>query len=163
MKKPILLLLFLPIWVFSSAQHLDRISMSTGGAVTNEVNYVIGETFNFTMAEGDVILETGTLGSEDDTGGDNIYTLVQEIAVNNLIEYFPNPVNDFLNVRTGIKEGVKINLLIYNINGQVVYKNELFNQKELSIDLNNFSQGIYYLAVIEQKTKNLRAVKIIKQ
>ncbi|NCC88229.1 MAG: T9SS type A sorting domain-containing protein [Clostridia bacterium] len=163
MKRPVLLLLFTAAWAFCSAQNLDRISLSSGGAATNEVNYVIGETFNFTLAEGDVIIETGSLGSEEDTGGDINYTQVLEIAINNPMECFPNPVIDFLTVRTGFKTGVKINLFVYNANGQVVYQNSQLNQNEIKVDLHNLSQGIYHLAIIENETKTLNAVKIVKQ
>jgi len=162
MKKTTLLLLFIVFCVFCNAQNLDRISMSSGGAATNEVNYVIGETFNFTLAEGDVILETGSQGSEDDTGGDVVYTQVQEIALNNPMECYPNPVSDILTVRSGLKVGIKINFLIYNANGQIVYQKKQINQDELSIDLKNFIPGIYHLAIIENETKNLNAVKVIK-
>lgn len=163
MKKTLLLLLFTVAWAFCSAQNLDRISMSSGGAATNEVNYVIGETFNFTMAEGDVVLEAGSLGSEDDTGGNIIYTQVQEIALTNPMKCFPNPVTDFLTVQSGLSVGVAIELLVYNVNGQVVYQTTRFNQNEFRINLNNLSPGIYHLAIIENETKALNAVKIIKQ
>ena len=163
MKKPTLLLLFTVVWMFSSAQNLDRISMSSGGAATNEVNYVIGETFNFTMAEGDVILEAGSLGSEEDTGGDIIYTQVQEIALTNPMKCYPNPVSDFLTVHTGLKVGVKINVRVYNANGQIVYQKAQVNQKELQINLQKLTPGIYHLAIIAKSTKTMNAVKIIKQ
>ena len=163
MKKLTLLLLFTAVWAFSNAQNLDRISMSSGGASTNEVNYVIGETFNFTMAEGDIILEAGSLGSDDDTGGDIIYTQVQEIALNNPMKCYPNPVTDFLTVQTGLASGVEIKLLVYNSNGQVVYQTTQLTQSEFRINLNNLSPGIYHLAIIENETKALNAVKIIKQ
>ncbi|HPX76031.1 MAG TPA: T9SS type A sorting domain-containing protein, partial [Bacteroidales bacterium] len=148
---------------FSFAQNLDRISMSSGGAATDEVNYVIGETFNFTIAGGDIVLETGSLGSESNTGGEGVFTIVQEVAVNMPMYCYPNPVRDILTLKTSLKTGVKINLLIYNSNGQIVYQKTQANQDELRMNLSNLAPGTYHLAVIEEETETINAVKIIKQ
>ena len=51
------------------AQNLDRITISAGGSSTDEVSYSIGETFNFALADGDIVIETGSQGSTGDTGG----------------------------------------------------------------------------------------------
>jgi len=163
MKTIIVIIFTFSLYTICKAQQLDRISISSGGASSNEVNYVIGETFNFTMAEGDVIVETGSLGSNDNTGGDNNYTQVQEISMTSPMKCFPNPVKDILTLFTGIKTGENINLLVYNALGQIVYRKALVNQDELHIDLQNLKQGIYHLAIIEISTKKISAVKIIKQ
>jgi len=162
MKKILVLLLFTSFWAFSFAQNLDRISMSSGGATTDEVNYVIGETFNFTIAGGDIVIETGSLGSESNTGGEGVFTIVKEVATNNPMYCYPNPVRDILTLKTGLKAGVKINLLIYNSNGQVVYQKTQANQDELRMNLSNLAPGTYHLAVIEEETETINAVKIIK-
>lgn len=83
MKKLLPLLLFSLFCTFSFAQNLDRISMSSGGDATDNVAYVIGEAFNFTIAGGDIVIETGSLASENNTGG-IILTDVLEVALNTL-------------------------------------------------------------------------------
>jgi len=161
MKKILLLLLFTTFWAFSFAQNLDRISMTSGGDATDKVAYVIGETFNFTIAGGDIVIETGSLGSEDNTGG-MIYTDVLEIAANMPMQCYPNPVRDILTLNTGLEAGVKIKLLVYNSNGQVVFQTIQANQDELRINFSNLTPGTYHLAVIEEGTEKINAVKIIK-
>lgn len=161
MKKILVLLFFTSVWAFSFAQNLDRVSMTSGGDATDKVAYVIGETFNFTIAGGDIIIETGSLSSEDNTGG-MIYTDVLEIAANNPMQCYPNPVRDILTLNTGLKNGVKIKLLVYNSNGQVVYQTIQANQDELRINFSNLTPGTYHLAVIEEETEKINSVKIIK-
>ncbi len=161
MKRLFLLLLSTSICVFCFAQNLDRVSMSSGGDATDKVAYVIGETFNFTIAGGDIIIETGSLSSENNTGG-MIYTDVLEIAANNPMQCYPNPVRDILTINTGLKAGVKIKLLVYNSNGQVVYQKTQANQDELRMNLSNLVPGTYHLAVIEEETETINSVKIIK-
>jgi len=63
------------------SQNLDRISLSSGGDSNNEFQYVIGESFNFNMAAGATFfIETGSLASSDNTGGDNNFTRVRQLA-----------------------------------------------------------------------------------
>lgn len=164
MKKLTLLLVFTTVWALCHAQYLDRISMSSGGAATNEVNYVIGETFNFTMAsDGDIVIETGSLGSEDNTGGDANFTEIVELAATTTMKCYPNPVSDILQLQTGLTDGARIDLVVYNENGQIVYQKPIINQTELSIDFKNMATGMYYISVVENESKTIKAIKIIKQ
>ncbi len=164
MKKTILLLVFSTVWTLCHAQYLDRISMSCGGAATNEVNYVIGETFNFTMAsDADIVIETGSLGSEGNTGGDANFTEIVELAAITTMKCSPNPVSDILQLQTGLTDGARIDLVVYNENGQIVYQKAIINQTELSIDFKNMATGMYYISVVENESKTIKAIKIIKQ
>lgn len=79
------------------------------------------------------------------------------------MQCYPNPVKDILTLNTGLKAGVKINLLVYNSNGQVVYQTMQANQEELRINFSNLTSGTYHLAIIEEETEKINAVKIIKQ
>ncbi|MCK9256342.1 MAG: T9SS type A sorting domain-containing protein [Bacteroidales bacterium] len=162
MKKTLVLLLFSVFCLFGLAQNLDRISLSSGGVSTDEVNYVIGETFNFTMAQSDIVLETGSLGSEENTGGDIIYTLVKELAEVSPMYCYPNPVSDILNLQTGLTNNKLINLRVYNALGQVVFQEQVQNQFEISLDFSRFDSGIYHLAIIDSKNQEIKATKIIK-
>ncbi len=164
MKRLLLVLLLSMFWYVLTAQNLDRMSMSSGGASTDEVNYVIGETFNFTIAEGDIILEAGSLGSDDDTGGDIVYTQVLDIAENNPMSCYPNPFIDKLNLNTGFASGLELNLCVYNVKGQVVYRKTLVNSDKLEVDLHELLPGVYHLSINEINNKEqLKAVKIIKK
>ncbi|MDD4150406.1 MAG: T9SS type A sorting domain-containing protein [Bacteroidales bacterium] len=65
-------------------------------------------------------------------------------------------------MHTRLEAGAKIYLLVYNANGQIVYHEIHIDQDELRIDLQNLTPGVYHLAIIENNTKNMNAVKIIK-
>jgi len=154
-------------FIFASAclaQQLDRISLSSGGSATNEVNYVIGETFNFSLVtDANLIIETGSLGSENNTGGDANFTKVQEIAALDPMLCYPNPVSQILNIQTGFSAEKTIEILIYNSNGQVIYQKTMINQPWLTIDFSNISSGIYYLAIFEKTANEIKSAKIYKQ
>ena len=100
------------VWILcpiANAQNLDRMSLSSGGAAGDNVNYVLGETFNFTMAAGGsdgISLESGSLSSEENTGGD-IPTILQNASeLPSQIECYPNAVSDILTVDFNGTEGV---------------------------------------------------------
>lgn len=145
------------------AQNLDRISISSGGSATDEVNYVLGETFNFTMADGaNVIIETGTLGSTDDTGGDNNFTVVKQLAQTTDLECYPNPTTDIVNI-TGLPNASGLILSVYNISGKVVKMQSCTSKNMQSIDVSNLTAGTYFISVSDIQLKSINSVKFVKQ
>ena len=77
------------------SQNLDRISISSGGKATEEVNFVIGETFNFLFASnGTITIETGTLSSTGNTGGFPNLVSIEQIASIRKIACYLNPATD---------------------------------------------------------------------
>lgn len=164
MKKPTLLLLFLTIWVFSNAQNLDRISISSGGASTNDVSYVIGETFNFTMTDGaDLTIETGSQGSEDYTGGDNNYTLIKELAENQALNCFPNPATNYIYIETGLETNSLVILQVYDVNGKLLHQGKTTAGLHLKVDVQSLVTGIYFISLISNTNEILGSTKFNKQ
>ncbi len=59
----------------------------------------------------------------------------------------PNPSNDYLNIKAlNQLETIKI----YTTNGQLIYTENQINQKNYTINLSNFSKGIYFVKIINQ-------------
>lgn len=164
MKKPTLLLLFLTIWVFSNAQNLDRISISSGGASTNDVSYVIGETFNFTMSDGaDLTIETGSQGSEDDTGGDNNYTIIKEMAATHPLKCYPNPATDYIYIEPGMETNSLVILQVYDVNGKLLHQGKTTAGMQLKVDVQSLVPGIYFISLFSNTNEILGSTKFNKQ
>jgi hypothetical protein len=71
---------------------------------------------------------------------------LNEVLENNLIQVFPNPANDFLQVKLSANQKLNIQkVLVKNILGQIIFTQ---NKLESTIDISNFSKGIYNLEVL---------------
>ena len=129
------------------AQSLERSTVNTAGSSASlspgTISYSIGETFVGTSTSGSIVLTQGfqqppflvdtepepELGLEDLT---------------QLIEIYPNPANDFINLR--MQNGTLDNLIItvYNINGQV-QKVPVIRNTEIQLDIQQLTAGEYFI------------------
>jgi serine protease AprX len=78
---------------------------------------------------------------------DNILS-VKETSVNSEIIIYPNPVKNIINVESNNK--IK-NISIYNVNG-ILVKTINCDDNKISIDVNNFKEGLYFIVVKDNKT-----------
>ncbi len=75
------------------------------------------------------------------------------------VSVYPNPTNDLLTIKMpNIIQNTKIS--IYAINGQVLTQLNTKNQ-EISIDLSNYSKGIYFVNLTTDNSS--KSIKIIKK
>ncbi len=79
---------------------------------------------------------------------------INEFSDTNIIEIFPNPVVDFLKIKTTEKTKVSI----FNISGQLVLSKDIDEAGTTEIDMTTFTNGIYFVVVGGDKAK-----KIVKQ
>jgi len=146
----------------SNAQNLDRMSLNSGGTAGDNLNFVLGETFNFTMAIGGsdgISLESGSLSSEENTGGD-IPTILQEASeMPSQIECYPNPVTDILTVDFNGTEGVS-GVAMFNALGQMVLQTPT-NGEKAYLNVKALSAGSYFVSVLNGKDV-IAVKKIIK-
>ncbi len=150
-KSRILILVVLLLSVLAAnAQNLDRMSLSSGGAAGDNVNYVLGETFNFTMAVGgNISLESGSLSSEENTGGD-IPTILQEASeMPSSIDCYPNPVTDILTVDFNGIEGIT-GVALFNALGQMVLQAPA-NGEKAYLNVKALPTGSYFVSVLNGK------------
>lgn len=145
------------------AQNLDRITLSSGGATTDEVSYVIGETFNFAIAGGDIILETGSQGSADDTGGDNNYTAIAQIAEAKQINCYPNPATSEISFSIKGVEDANLQVMIFDINGKLLQVSEIQRSTIITYDIKSFAAGSYILSVSNAEGEIYGVTKFVKQ
>jgi len=72
------------------------------------------------------------------------------------LKIYPNPANQFLTIKTGIKSGM---ILIYNLNGKLFFSNT--NLAKATVDISRFPLGMYLIVV--ETDNNRVAGKLIKQ
>ena len=100
------------------------------------------------------------------SSSDSIY-IDSHVGINNiknrfLINIYPNPAKDKLNIefKTHKKQDVIIELI--NISGQTVMKQSIKNivNYKSSIDVSNFTKGFYYFKIYNKKMLKIKAVVI---
>ena len=161
MRKHLILLSLLLSLAIVKAQNLDRLSLSSGGAASDNINYVLGETFNFTLASGgDIIIETGTLGSDDNTGIEFVDRLEELAKESSSIKCYPNPAHHLLTVDFNSVEGAN-NVVVLNELGQVVMQTKP-NGERVYLNVRSLSSGIYFVMTL-CGNKVLGTNKIVKQ
>lgn len=97
-------------------------------------------------AGGDTILESGNT------------TSISEPEKKNFSIY-PNPTNNLFNIQ--FNELFSGSIVITDISGRLI-KSETFNDKmEITLSLDSYSSGIYFVSVINQNKVN-ETVKIVK-
>jgi len=159
-----LIAFFLLVGLSLNAQNLDRISISAGGASTDDVNYVLGETFNFSMGDGaTVIIESGSLGSTGNTGSDSNFTDIKLISQNSPIKFYPNPAKDIVNLDLSVyKNNSKLLICIYTISGKIV-KMVPAENKESQLDVSELTSGTYFISISDTKLQLKSSIQFIKE
>lgn len=90
---------------------------------------------------------------------EDITEVIKNEESNELI-LFPNPTKDNLNIQLP-NENYK-NLAIVNILGEIVKENAINNQKNIIIDMSNYTAGVYFL-ILEDNLGTKQTRKIIKE
>ena len=80
----------------------------------------------------------------------------EDVNVNELFTYFPNPVSNNLTIRA--QKNIQ-NVAVYNILGQEVLNN-IPNTVESTVDMSNLKTGAYFVKVtIDNKTETIRIIR----
>lgn len=87
----------------------------------------------------------------------NIVLAVNDVAAKNKLNYYPNPVVDFITINNNSKIR---NIEVYNISGQRLI-NETVNAEKGSVDMRKVPAGVYILKVNSEKDS--QSLKIIKK
>lgn len=79
------------------------------------------------------------------------FNIKSSLVEKNILDYriFPNPVNDFMNIRFIGNEEEKINLILFDYLGRVILTMHDLSTEEIhKIDMSNFSKGEYIVKII---------------
>jgi hypothetical protein len=84
-----------------------------------------------------------------------------DIELNKKDEYliiYPNPCNNYLNIRSGLINTV---VKIYDINGRMVFAGSYKNAENIYVDTEEWLKGLYFINIITSQSNHVR--KIVKQ
>ena len=75
----------------------------------------------------------------------NVLTSTHDLLDGALLSVYPNPTNGFLNIES--QKGPLSNLTVFNAVGQIVKAEKTINNSQMSVDLRDLPEGIYFLRV----------------
>ncbi len=80
------------------------------------------------------------------------------------LEVYPNPVKDWLNIQIGGMKGTNFTYQVYGVQGNLIFTESVNRQDKthLLIDVNDLTEGIYFLR-IEQEGKSLNKKFVISK
>lgn len=84
-------------------------------------------------------------GGRNTTNNNDHYTLM-ELEVEGGVQLYPNPNNGSFTIKLPREESATV--IVTNLNGQVVYKNQIDHSRSVSVVLNNAVKGIYLIQVV---------------
>lgn len=141
---------------------LASLSVSAQEVVATQGDSYSNASANIDFTIGEVIIATGTDGTNDLTQGFHQtnwnFLGVEDFAPNYEATIFPNPTEDVLNIRTSMFENVTYTL--YDTQGKLVMQ-DILSAEETPVQVSQLAPGIYSLT-LNNETQNLKTFKLIK-
>ena len=138
------------------AQQSFNTSGGNSSGTNISVSYSIGQTFYHETSSAAAIISEGVQHPIE------IYILSGNLyEENKIIQLFPNPTAEFLNLSLKRSLYDEWNYQIFNSEGKLVSA-ALIEGDFMQIDLGNFEQGIYYVIIFD-KSNFKTSYKIIKK
>lgn len=140
---------------FANAQ---QVISSSGNALKNSAG-----SLSFTL--GELVIDTKNAGATTITQGFH-QTKLTITAINVLreqkisISAFPNPTNDFVNLKIEKGEIRDIGFTLFDLHGKVL-SNQKIESTNTEVSFSGYNSGNYLLKVI-QKGKEIQTFKIVK-
>tara|TARA_B100000809_G_scaffold5758_1_gene5860 strand:+ start:3273 stop:3737 length:465 start_codon:yes stop_codon:yes gene_type:complete len=153
MKKTAFLLFSLFATISLTAQEIVSTQGDSYTNASGNIDFTIGE----------VIINTGTDGTNDLTQGFHQtnwnFVGLEDHAPSYEAIIFPNPTSEVLNIRTSTFKNVTYTL--YDAQGKLVMQN-ILSAEQTPIQVSQLAPGNYSLTLNNQ-TENLKTFKLIKQ
>ena len=93
----------------------------------------------------------------------HVSLFIKEIKNNSKLFIFPNPATDKINISFPVSSSQHITTKIFSVTGEVVFKEENktgANYFSETIDVKDFSNGIYFLSVKMEKEMITRKIVV---
>jgi hypothetical protein len=141
---------------------LTTLSVSAQEVIATQGDSYSNASANIDFTIGEVIINTGTDGTNDITQGFHQtnwnFLGVEDFAPNYEAIIFPNPTEDVLNIKTSMFENVTYTL--YDGLGKLVMQDKL-SAEQTPIQVSQLAPGSYSLT-LNNETQNLKTFKLIK-
>jgi len=112
---------------------------------------------------GNITVETGTLGSTENTGGLQNTVSIEQVAIIKKIACYPNPATDAIYFAINDKNQNSLIVNIFDLTGKLLMTSQTENMDIMKLDLQSISQGSYISTVSNSKGEVLGSFKFIKQ
>lgn len=159
MKKiTFFLIAFLCVWKLNAQVLYPEVMSCFGGTAQNS-------TVQLTWTAGEPLYETVSNNSGILTQGFNqvvyitTFTEIKEVS-GFTINAYPNPVQSIVNISLIAEKHTKFNLKVVDLQGNTIYNIKTANDFE-QIDVSNFTAGVYFLNISDNK-QIIKTFKIIK-
>ena len=138
------------------------LSVSAQEVVSTQGDSYSNASGNIDFTIGEVIIATGTDGTNDLTQGFHQtnwnFLGVEDFAPNYEATIFPNPTEDVLNIKTSAFENVTCTL--YDVKGKLVLQ-DILSAEQTPIQVSQLAPGSYSLTLTNE-TQNLKTFKLVK-
>jgi len=138
------------------------ISVSAQEVVSTQGDSYSNASANIDFTIGEVIIDTGTDGTNDITQGFHQtnwnFVGLEDFAPDYEATIFPNPTSEVLNIRTSTFENVTYTL--YDAQGKLVMQ-DILSAEQTPIQVGQLAPGSYSLT-LNNETQNLKTFKLIK-
>jgi Secretion system C-terminal sorting domain len=152
MRKNTIVLFSLFATLSVSAQEVVSTQGNSYSTASGSIDFTIGE----------VIINTGTNGTNDITQGFHQtnwnFVGLEDHSPSYEASIFPNPTEDVLNIRTSMFENVTYTL--YDAQGKLVLQDKL-SAEQTPIQVSQLAPGSYSLT-LNNEAQNLKTFKLIK-
>jgi hypothetical protein len=138
------------------------ISVSAQEVVSTQGDSYSNASANIDFTIGEVIIDTGTDGTNDITQGFHQtnwnFVGLEDFAPDYEATIFPNPTSEVLNIRTSTFENVTYTL--YDAQGKLVMQ-DILSAEQTPIQVSQLAPGSYSLTLNNQ-IQNLKTFKLVK-
>lgn len=100
-------------------------------------------------------------GVDEDCNGSDISTLLNDFEDSHLIQVFPIPAHDVLNITSGILLSYETEFQVVNFLGEILFNGILTSARKNQLDISFLANGMYLLMLKERE--NFYTIKFVKE
>ena len=89
-------------------------------------------------------------------------TGINSISVDDKIELFPNPCTEKVFVDIRLPKDIKLNIIVYDVRGQVVFEKTRQTDSKNEIDCHSFPSGVYFVKIEDPPGRFIVRKKFVK-
>ncbi len=150
------------IYFNSEGQDIQRFVFSSAGQTDSTAEYsvawTLGEALSGNFDSQNFLINQGF---QQETYLISPFGIQDEIPF--VVKFYPNPVVDFVKIRIEKEDPADTYTIQFeDMSGKNLRQEEIFSNKEVSIDLRNIPSGTMILKVFNSKTRSCRIFKIVK-
>jgi hypothetical protein len=140
----------IPVGEIGFSTFVTDIGFSTFSASCCQSHWVVGSFSGQFPVNTNPVSSVASNGSFDLFIGTNAIPIVSTSKVedNFLVNLFPNPANDFLNIQT---ETGDAQIIITNALGQVVFNENKYINERIRVPISRLENGLFFIKIINKK------------